>query len=170
MILDIVKYPNKILRKISKEVIKFDVELHNLLDNMYETMINSNGVGLAAIQVAYPLRVLLVNIPREDDNEQCKEDLLEIINPVILKTEGEIIWNEGCLSVPGFYEEVKRFDKISLYYYDRNGIKHENIFEGFMSVAIQHEMDHLNGILFVDKLSLIKRKKFEKELRKNQKK
>ncbi len=166
MILDIIKYPNKMLREISKEVVNFDKKFHTLLDNMYETMMSSNGVGLAAIQVAVPLRALLVNIPRED-NEQYKEDLIEIVNPVILQADGEIVWNEGCLSVPGFYEEVKRSNKILLDYQDREGNKHKTEFEGFLAVAIQHEMDHLNGILFVDKLSIMKRKKFEKELKKN---
>ncbi len=167
MVLEIIHYPNKILRTISQEVTQFDAALHTLLDSMYATMIAHNGVGLAAIQVAKPLRALLVNIPREEDNEQYKEDLLEVINPVILHAEGEILWNEGCLSVPGFYEEVQRFSQIKVQYQDRFGTIHEQVFYDFMAVAIQHEMDHLNGILFVDKLSLLKRKKFEKELKKN---
>lgn len=169
MILEIIHYPNKILRKTSQEINKFDSSLHNFLDSMYETMIANNGVGLAAIQVAKPLRALIVNIPREEDNEQHKDDLLEIINPVILQCEGEILWNEGCLSVPGFYEEISRFSQIKIRYQDRLGTMCEGVFNDFMAVAIQHEMDHLNGILFVDKLPLLKRKKFEKELKKNKK-
>lgn len=167
MVLEIIHYPNKILRTISQEVEKFDNTLHELLDSMYETMIANNGVGLAAIQVAKPMRALLVNIPREEDNEQYKEDLLELINPIILHSEGEILWNEGCLSVPGFYEEISRFSYIKVRYQDRFGNLCETEFNDFMAVAIQHEMDHLNGILFVDKLPLLKRKKFEKELKKN---
>ncbi|GAB0173292.1 Peptide deformylase Def [Helicobacter trogontum] len=169
MVLEIIHYPNKILRTISHEVQVFDDSLHEFLDSMYETMMAHNGVGLAAIQVAKPLKILIVNIPREEDNTQHKEDLLEMINPIILHTEGEILWNEGCLSVPGFYEEVSRFDQIKVKYQDRFGVIHEKNFSGFMAVAVQHEMDHLNGILFVDKLSLLKRKKFEKELKKNKK-
>lgn len=167
MVLEIIHYPNKILRTNSQEVENFDSTLHSFLDSMYETMMANNGVGLAAIQVAKPMRALIVNIPREEDNEQHKEDLLELINPVILHSEGEILWNEGCLSVPGFYEEINRFSKIKVRYQDRFGKKCEGVFKDFMAVAIQHEMDHLNGILFVDKLPLLKRKKFEKELKKN---
>lgn len=166
MVLEIIHYPDKLLRTISQDVKQFDNALHNLLDCMYETMIANSGVGLAAIQVAKPLRALLVNIPRED-NEQYREDLLELINPVILHSEGEILWNEGCLSVPGFYEEISRFSKIEIKYQDRFGNFCEGVFNDFMAVAIQHELDHLNGVLFVDKLPLIKRKKFEKELKKN---
>ncbi|RDU67493.1 peptide deformylase [Helicobacter didelphidarum] len=166
MILDVIHYPNKILRKISQKVLNFDSSLHTLLDDMYETMLAKNGVGLAAIQVAQPLCILLVNIPRED-GEQYKEDLLEIINPTILESSGEILWNEGCLSVPGFYEEVKRFNTITIKYHDRTGNECQGQFEDFTAVALQHEMDHLNGVLFIDKLSLLKRKKFEKELKKN---
>ena len=166
MVLEVIHYPNKILRQISYKVNKFDAALHAFLDDMYETMIQKNGVGLAAIQVAKPIRILLVNIPREDGT-QYKEDLLEVINPTILETQGEIVWNEGCLSVPGFYEDVSRFETITLRYQDRDGNFIESTFGGFMSVAIQHEMDHLNGILFIDKLSILKRKQFEKELKKN---
>lgn len=168
MILEVVTYPNKILRKISSKVECFNEELHVFLDNMYDTMMAKKGVGLAAIQVANPIRALIVNIPREDDN-QYKEDLLEIINPNILESRGEITWSEGCLSVPGFYEDVIRHDNILLEYQDRFGNFHKEWFNDFTSVALQHEIDHLNGILFVDKLSLIKRKKFEKELKKKQK-
>lgn len=167
MILEVIRYPNKILRQVSSRVEAFDEGLHSLLDNMYETMLSRNGVGLAAIQVAVPLRVLLINIPREDGT-QSKEDLLEVINPEILKSEGNLAWSEGCLSVPGFYEEVQRFQKVTLRYQDRMGEVKEGEFEDFAAVALQHEIDHLNGVLFVDKLSLLKRKKFEKELRKRE--
>ncbi|MDO7252879.1 peptide deformylase [Helicobacter cappadocius] len=168
-VLEILKYPNRTLRKISKDVQNFDDALHTLLDNMYETMHEKQGVGIAAIQVGVDQRVLLINIPREEDNQQYKEDLLEIINPVFLKKEGSTKWNEGCLSVPEFYEEVDRFEEITLAYYDRFGEKKILQATGFLAIAIQHEMDHLNGVLFVDKLPILKRKKFEKELKKAQK-
>ncbi|MWV62379.1 peptide deformylase [Helicobacter saguini] len=166
MILEVIRYPHKVLRTISQDVGDFDSHLHELLDNMYETMMHKNGVGLAAIQVAKPLRALLINIPRED-GEQHKEDLLEIINPVILESSGQITWSEGCLSVPGFYEDIERFNNVKISYFDRLGNACEREFEGFEAVALQHEMDHLNGVLFIDKLPLLKRKKFEKELKKN---
>lgn len=168
MTLAILTYPNPILRQKSKPVELFDSELHTFLDNMYETMMNSHGVGLAAIQVGRAQQILIVNIPRED-GEQYKEDVLEIINPTFLKQEDEIEWEEGCLSVPDFYENVKRFGKISVAYKDRFGNDKILQAQDFLAVAIQHEMDHLNGILFVDKLPILRRKKFEKELKRIQK-
>lgn len=168
-VLEILKYPNKTLRKISKDVQVFDSSLHQLLDDMYDTMSQKQGIGIAAIQVGIDKRALLIHIPREEDGEQYKEDLLEIINPVFLKKEGNIKWNEGCLSVPEFYEEVDRFEEITLAYQDRNGEKKILQANGLLAIAIQHEIDHLNGVLFVDKLPILKRKKFEKELKKAQK-
>lgn len=167
MTLEILKYPNPTLRKKSQPVEIFDESLHTLLDNMYETMITGNGVGLAAIQVGIAQQILLINIPRED-GEQYKEDLLEIINPTFLKQEGEIEWNEGCLSVPNFYENITRFNDITLAYKNRFGEDKILKANDFLAVAIQHEIDHLNGILFVDKLPILRRKKFEKELKKTQ--
>ena len=168
MLLDIITYPNKSLRQISQKVECFDLALHTTLDNMYETMIAKNGVGLAAIQVGIPKRMLIINLPREDKILH-KEDLLEIINPEILSAEGEILFQEGCLSVPNFYEMIQRFSFVRLKYCDRFG--NENILEAedYLAVAIQHEIDHLNGVLFVDKLSILKRKKFEKEYKRLQK-
>lgn len=167
-VLEVVNYPNPLLKQKSQRVETFNKELHCLLDDMFDTMRSRNGVGLAGVQVGVLKRVLLVNIPRED-GEQYQEDLLEIINPVVLNKEGEILWNEGCLSVPDFYEEVKRYNKITLGYQDRFGNEKVLQAEDFLAVALQHEMDHLDGILFVDRLSILKRKKFQKELKKNQK-
>lgn len=168
MILPILHYPNPLLKSKSKEVLKFDGDLHILLDNMYETMIERDGVGLAGIQVGVAKRVLIINLPRED-KQQYKEDLLEIINPVINKKEGELFFTEGCLSVPNFYEDVLRFERVEIKYQDRFGIDQNLEAEGYLAVAIQHEMDHLDGILFIDRLSIIKRKKFEKEFKRFQK-
>ena len=169
--LAILKYPNPILRQKSTKVESFDESLHTLLDDMYETMIESGGVGLAAIQVGIAKRILVINLPRDEDKQQYKEDLLEVINPTFLTQEDDIEWEEGCLSVPEFYESVKRFNKVSVAYKDRFGNDKILQAEGFLAVALQHEIDHLNGILFVDKLPILRRKKFEKELKnlKNQK-
>ncbi|WP_104747873.1 peptide deformylase [Helicobacter cetorum] len=167
-LLEIVHYPSKILRTISKEVVSFDKELHQQLDDMYETMIVGKGIGLAGIQVNLALRMLLINLPREDD-KQYKEDCLEIINPKFIETKGIVKWNEGCLSVPEFYEEVERFEEVTIEYQDRYGELKVLKAKDLLAIAIQHEMDHLDGILFVDKLSIIKRKKFEKELSRKQK-
>lgn len=164
--LAILTYPNPLLRQKSKDVEMFDEHLHHFLDDMYDTMMERKGVGLAAIQVGEPKRILIINIPRQEDNLQHKEDLLEIINPVFLTQEESIEWEEGCLSVPDFYESVKRFNKVSVAYKDRYGKEKILKADGFLAVAIQHEIDHLNGVLFVDKLPLLRRKKFEKELKK----
>jgi len=162
MKLTIVEYPDKKLREISKEVKVFDEKLHKLLDSMYPIMVNTNGIGLAAIQVAHAVRVLILNIP-DEEGEQPKENLLEIINPVITHKDGETVYQEGCLSVPKFYEDITRYETISINYQDRDGNTKTLEADALLSIAIQHEIDHLEGILFIDKLSYSRRKKFEKE-------
>ncbi|HEY9202767.1 MAG TPA: peptide deformylase [Sulfurimonas sp.] len=168
MKLTIVEYPDKRLKEKSKEIDKFDKELHKLLDSMYETMIGSNGIGLAAIQVGHAKRVLILNIPDEND-EQSVDTLIEMINPVITQTNGVTTYQEGCLSVPSFYEDVERHENIIVNYQDRDGNTKIMEADGLLSIAIQHEMDHLEGILFIDKLSYSRRKKFEKEYKRMQK-
>ncbi len=168
MKLTIVEYPDKKLREISKEIVSFDEKLHKLLDAMYPFMMETNGIGLAAIQVAHPIRALILNIP-DEDGEQLDENLIEIINPVITHKDGESVYQEGCLSVPRFYEDVKRFETISIDYQDRDGNRKTIDADGLLAIAIQHEIDHLEGILFIDKLSYSRRKKFEKEYKKMQK-
>jgi len=174
MLRDIVIYPDKRLKEISKPIERFDSELHTLLDDMYETMINKNGVGLASIQIGVPLRALIINVPIETDSkdprvQQPKENTLEVINPVILEAEGKTKYQEGCLSVPGYFEEVDRFKRVKIEYQNRFGEKFILDDDDFLAIAIQHEMDHLDGKLFIEKLSIIKRKKFEKEWKKKQK-
>jgi len=168
MKLNIVTYPDKILRQKSAEVEKFDSELHKLLDSMYPIMMTTNGIGLAAIQVAHPKRVLIINIPDEDDI-QSDENLIEMINPVLTEKTGSTTYQEGCLSVPTFYEEIDRFEEVRVNYQDRHGNTKTLEANGLLSIAIQHEMDHLDGILFIDKLSYSRRKKFEKEYKRYQK-
>ena len=168
MKLTIVEYPDKKLREKSKEVTSFDEKLHKLLDAMYPVMMNTNGIGLAAIQVAHPLRALILNIP-DEDGEQPKENLLEIINPVITHKDGESVYQEGCLSVPHFYEDIKRFESVTINYQDRDANTKTIEADGLLAIAIQHEIDHLEGILFIDKLSYSRRKKFEKEYKRMQK-
>ena len=169
MVREIVVYPDKRLKLVSKEVKSFNGALHELLDDMYETMCASNGVGLAAIQVGVDLRALIINVPLEDaesGHDQPKENTLEMINPVIIEKDGSEKFQEGCLSVPGFYEEVERAKHVKVEYFDRNGEKHSIEDDDFLAIAIQHEMDHLDGKVFIEKLSFTKRKKFEKEWRK----
>ena len=180
MIREIVVYPDKRLKMISKEVTAFDGSLHDLLDDMYETMCAKNGVGLAAIQVGVDTRALIINIPLDDKegedygedrtaNDQPKDNTLEMINPVILEKDGTEKFQEGCLSIPGVYEDVERAKHVKVEYYDRYGEKHIIEDDGFLAIAIQHEMDHLEGKVFIEKLSFIKRKKFEKEWKKRNK-
>ena len=166
MIKDVITYPNPILRKKSKKVVEFDLELHTLLDDMYETMIDHAGVGLAAIQIAVPLNILIICLPDENDI-QTHENIIEAINPKITHKDGEQVFSEGCLSVPGFNEDIKRAQHIIVTYQDRFGKEYKMGAEDFLAVAWQHELDHLEGHLFIEKLSLNKRKKFEKEYKKS---
>jgi len=153
---------------VSREVKHFDQSLHTLLDDMYDTMIAKKGVGLAAIQVGVDLRVLIINIP-DENGKQLRENTLEIINPIFVSQEGCTKFQEGCLSVPGVYEEVQRFQNVEINYQDRNGNISKITDDDFLAIAIQHEIDHLDGKVFIEKLSILKRKKFEKEWKKRQK-
>jgi len=172
MVREIVVYPDKRLKLISKEVTSFDTTLHELLDDMYDTMRAKNGVGLAAIQVGVDTRALIINVPLEDEDgehDQPKENTLEMINPVIIEQDGCEKFQEGCLSIPGVYEDVERAKHVKIEYFDRNGEKHTIEDDDFLAIAMQHEMDHLDGKVFIEKLSYIKRKKFEKEWKRKQK-
>ena len=172
MIREIVVYPDKRLKLISKDVTSFDSTLHDLLDDMYETMMARNGVGLAAIQVGIDLRVLIINIPKEDGNgehDQPKENTLEMINPIILEKDGVEKSQEGCLSIPGVYEDITRAKHVKVEYYDRDGKRQIIEDDDFLAIAMQHEIDHLEGKVFIEKLSFLKRKKFEKEWAKKHK-
>jgi peptide deformylase len=169
MVREIVVYPDKRLKLISKEVKSFDGALHDLLDDMYDTMRAKNGVGLAAIQVGVDLRALIINIPLEGEDgehDQPKENTLEMINPVITEQDGSEKFQEGCLSVPGVYEDIERAKHVKVDYFDRDGQKHTLDNDAFLAIAIQHEIDHLDGKVFIEKLSYMKRKKFEKEWKK----
>ena len=172
MVREIVVYPDKRLKLVSKDVESFNGALHDLLDDMYDTMIARNGVGLAAIQVGVDIRALIINIPLENEEsgrDQPRENTLEMINPVIIEKDGSEKFQEGCLSVPGIYEEVERAKHVKVEYFDRDGNKHMIEDNDFLAIAIQHEIDHLDGKVFIEKLSFMKRKKFEKEWKKRQK-
>ena len=178
MIRKIITYPNPNLFKKSLPVESFDDELGALLDDMYDTMIASNGIGISAVQIDELKRVFLVLIPREIDEldedgdpktVQLKEDLIEIINPRFISKTGEQTYKEGCLSVPGYYEEVKRAASVVVEYQDRFGNPHTIEADGLLAVALQHENDHLDGHLFIEKIGFNKRKKFDKEYKKKSK-
>jgi len=165
MIRDVLIYPDKRLKQVSCDVESFDSELHMLLEDMKETMYANDGIGLAAIQIGVPKNVLIINLT-DEDGEQSPENLEEIINPVILEADGSVTYQEGCLSVPSIYEDVTRKESIRVRYFDRDGKMIEKDLDGLMSIAFQHELDHLQGHLFIEKLSYLKRKKFEKEWKK----
>ena len=172
MVREIVVYPDKRLKLVSKEVESFNGALHDLLDDMYDTMCACNGVGLAAIQIGADIRALVINVPlevEEGEHDQPKENTLEMINPVIVEQDGSEKFQEGCLSVPGIYEDVERAKHVKVEYFDREGNKQSIEDDDFLSVAIQHEIDHLDGKVFIEKLSFLKRKKFEKEWAKREK-
>jgi len=142
----IVMYPAEILEQKCSEVTKFDRKLGKLLDDMYETMIEFDGVGLAAPQIGVSERIAIVDIDDESGT-------IEMINPRIIETSGDQIGPEGCLSFPGLYGEVSRPYYVKIEAYNRKGKKFTLEAEAFLARAIQHEMDHLDGILFTSKVS-----------------
>lgn len=161
-LLDILHYPDPRLRTKAKPVAEVDDRIRELIDNMLETMYAAPGIGLAAIQVNVPERVLVVDV--SDDNSEP----LALINPEILEKDGVETMQEGCLSVPGFYEEVQRADHIKFRALGRDGKPFEMEANGLLAVCIQHEIDHLDGKLFVDYLSELKRNRIRKKLEKQQ--
>jgi len=173
-------YPDPFLRKKCDPVEEIDGELLELLDDMADTMYAAPGVGLAAPQVGVDKRIIVVDvIPRgdkdsEEEEEYDRRGLIELINPEIVYSEGEIISEEGCLSIPGFLSDVKRKGIVSVEGYNREGELIEYKAEELLSRVFQHELDHLDGVLFIDRLGRLKRElllsKIEKALGKEQKK
>jgi peptide deformylase len=159
----ILEFPDQRLRTRAQRVKQFDAELGRLIDDLFETMYAAPGIGLAASQVDVHKRVLVIDI------SDSRNDPLVFINPEILAREGEAETEEGCLSVPGIFDEVKRASRIRLRWQDRTGATSEKDFEGMLAVCIQHEMDHLEGKLFVDYLSDLKRQRIRKKLEKERK-
>ena len=165
MVREVLIYPDRRLKIVSKDVENFDSELHSLLEDMKETMYANDGIGLAAIQIGVAKNVLVINLT-DEDGEQTPHGMEEIINPVILDAHGSVTYQEGCLSVPSVYEDVERKEDIKVKYFTRDGVVIEKELNGLMAIAFQHELDHLQGHLFIEKLSYLKRKKFEKEWKK----
>ena len=167
----IVEVPDPRLREISKPVETFDGELRTLVSDMFETMYAAPGIGLAAIQVGVPLRVLVIDLqePEEEGGEPVKDPRI-FINPEILRhSDQDVPYTEGCLSVPDQYAEVDRPDGIRARWKDLDGKVHEEEIDGLLAVCLQHEMDHLNGVLFIDHLSRLKRDMILKKLAKQRK-
>jgi len=159
-ILDILHFPDARLRNVAKPVAQVDDSVRQLIDDMFETMYQAPGIGLAAIQVNDPRRVIVVDI--SEDRSQP----LALVNPEVLAKEGEEEMDEGCLSVPGVYETVQRAEKIRVRALGRDGEPFEMEADGLLAVCIQHEIDHLDGKLFVDYLSNLKRQRIRKKLEK----
>ena len=160
-ILNILEFPDPRLRTIAKAVERVDDDLRQLIDDMFETMYDAPGIGLAATQVNVHKRLVVMDLS-EDKNEP-----MVFINPEFESLTDEVEqYQEGCLSVPGFYENVDRPQKVKIKALDRDGQPFELIAEGLLAVCIQHECDHLNGKLFVDYLSTLKRDRIKKKLEK----
>ncbi len=163
-ILDILEFPDPRLRTVAKPVESMTAETAQLIDDMLETMYQANGIGLAATQINVHQRVVVIDVSEERDQP------LVFINPEITVLEGpDHEYDEGCLSVPGFYETVSRPENITVNALDREGNSFEMTPEGLLAVCIQHELDHLNGKLFVDYISPLKRKRIRSKLEKLQK-
>ena len=156
----ILHYPDNRLRQLCPDHNEFNKDLETLVSDMFETMYHEKGIGLSAIQINVITRVITIDVSKE------KNEKLVLINPVINEKEEPIVFDEGCLSVPGFYEKVDRFNYIKYHAYDINGNKFESDASGLLAVCIQHEIDHLDGKIFVDYLSDMKRSKIEKGLMK----
>jgi len=162
-LLTILEYPNPRLRIKAKPVEAVDAGLKTLIDDMFETMYAAPGIGLAATQVDVHQRLLVLDVSEDQSEPIC------LINPEIVESDGSAFGDEGCLSVPGIYEGVERADYIKIKALDKNGEPFELEATGLLSVCIQHEMDHLEGKLFVDYLSEMKRLRLKKKLAKAQK-
>ena len=161
--LRILEFPDPRLRKKAEPVEAVDAELQALIDDMFETMYDAPGIGLAATQVDVHRRLLVADVSTE------KNEPWVLINPVIVEQDGVEVTEEGCLSVPGYYEEVQRAEHIRVRYLNRDGEEVESEFDGLLAVCVQHEMDHLEGKLFVDYLSEAKRQRIRKRLEKDRK-
>lgn len=158
-LLDILHYPEPLLKQRSQPISEFDDELRQLAENMAETMYDAPGVGLAAPQVGVLKRLIVLDCSSADE----PADLILAVNPEIIAREGESLEEEGCLSVPGFFANVKRAARVRMRYQDVGGRTLERDAEGLLAVCVQHEIDHLEGILFVDRLSPLKRSMFRKK-------
>lgn len=179
MKLEILTYPNPVLREVSEPVKEFGPELKKLADDMLETMYDANGIGLAAIQVGHPIQMLVIDTrPRDPENsryenddqteleKQIKQPLI-LVNPEIVQGWGKTTFDEGCLSVPSFFETVERFEKVEIKAQDLNGKEIRITTDGLLAICVQHEMDHLKGMLFIDHISFTKSNKIKNQIKKS---
>ena len=169
-VLSILTYPDPFLKTMARHVDTVDDDVRRLIDDMAETMLGAKGIGLAATQVGDDRRIVILDVPQDDNEEEYErtrgQNLLALINPEVIVEEGTTSFEEGCLSVPGFTAEVKRAARITVRALDREGEQMEFTAEDLLSIAIQHEIDHLNGVLFIDRLSRIKRELLKRKIKK----
>ncbi len=165
-VLEILKYPHPLLKRRCEKVDRIDGEIKRLVRDMTETMYRANGIGLAACQVGDPRRVIVVDVSPLDPEREC----FALINPEILSAEGDIEHEEGCLSVPDCVEKVKRKGRVLVRGLSPTGKETEILAEGIEAIAIQHEIDHLDGVLILDRISRLKRELYRNRLKKEQKK
>ena len=170
-LLPIVEVPDPRLRQISTPVEKVDDEVRALVADMFETMYAAPGIGLAAIQVGVPKRILVIDLqePETEDGDPVKDPRVFINPEIVQASDHDVPYTEGCLSVPDQYAEVDRPDRIRARWLDLDGKPHEEDIDGLLAVCLQHEMDHLEGILFIDHLSRLKREMILKKIAKQRK-
>ena len=165
-VLEILKYPHPVLKKKCERVERVDEEVKKLVHDMRETMYHDNGVGLAACQVGVPCRIIVMDVSPIDPDQ----GFFAMINPEIVSEEGETDYEEGCLSVPDCTEKIKRKEKVCVKGVSPEGEAMEVAGEGILAIALQHEIDHLNGILILDRISRLKREIYRKKLKKEKEK
>ena len=165
---EIIILPDKQLRLVSKPVEKVTPDIRQLVDDMFQTMYDAPGIGLAAIQVAQPLRVITMDLAKPDaEGGETRREPRVFINPEIIARSDELsVYEEGCLSIPEYYEEVERPARVRVRFIDLDGKLREEDAEGLYATCIQHEIDHLNGVLFIDYLSKLKRDRVMKKFTK----
>ena len=164
---EIIIIPDKQLRLVSSPIEKVTPEIRKLADDMFETMYDAPGIGLASIQIAQPVRIITMDLARRDEEGELTPRPRVFINPEILSASEELsTYEEGCLSIPEYYEEVERPARVRVRFTDLDGNVHEEDAEGLFATCIQHEIDHLNGVLFVDYLSKLKRDRVMKKFTK----
>jgi peptide deformylase len=166
---DIITLPDKRLRLISLPAKKIDTELRLLVDDMFETMYEAPGIGLAAIQIGVPKRVIVMDLAKKDEPKEPRV----LVNPQVLwRSDERATYEEGCLSIPEFYEEVERASKVRVRFLDFTGAEQELEASGLLATCLQHEIDHLDGVLFIDHISKLKRdrviKKFAKAAKRSE--
>lgn len=161
MLRDIIIWPDPLLKRTAESVTEFDESIRTLVADMFETMYSADGVGLAAPQVGQLRNIITVDTrPRQPESKP-----VAMINPVILKKEGSTLYLEGCLSLPGEAEEIERATNVRVKFQDVDGTEHEMDCDGLLAIVVQHESDHLNGVMFTDHVSVLKRELIRKRMK-----